>query len=95
MTDWLWLAVPLWFVLSIVSFIQMVMDKRRAVRGSRRIPERRLLFYAAIGGAAGGWAGMRLFRHKTKHAAFAYGLPLLALLHAALLVILFGYGNEG
>jgi len=64
-------------------------DKRRARTGRRRISERRLLLAALLGGAAGGWIGMRLFRHKTKHRMFAYGLPLLTIAHMALLAAVF------
>ncbi len=65
-------------------FLLMAMDKRRAVRGSRRVPERRLFGFAWLGGAAGGWAAMRLLRHKTKHRTFAFGLPALTVLQAAI-----------
>ena len=78
-----WIAVY-WLAVSAISFIQMSADKRRAKRGGRRYPERRLLLFALLGGAAGGWAGMRIFRHKTKHAAFAAGLPIMAVAHVAL-----------
>jgi len=61
-------------------FALMAADKRRAVKGKRRVPEKRLFGLAWLGGAAGGWAAMRLMRHKTKHRAFAVGLPAIALL---------------
>ncbi len=32
--------------------------------------------------------GMKTFRHKTKHVQFKWGLPILALLEAGLLVYL-------
>ena len=61
-------------------FALMSSDKRRAARGGRRVPEKRLFGIAWLGGAAGGWAAMRLMRHKTKHRAFAVGLPVLSVL---------------
>ena len=39
-----------------------------------------------LGGAPGGWLGMRAFHHKTRHWYFRYGFPLLAALDAALLL---------
>jgi uncharacterized membrane protein YsdA (DUF1294 family) len=52
-------------------------DKSRAERRRRRISEKRLLGLAFVGGAFGIWAGMRMFRHKTKHVSFTFGVPVL------------------
>ena len=60
-------------VMSVVSFAAMGLDKLYAKRGERRIPERRLFLFAALGGAVGGLLGMYLFRHKTKHWYFVVG----------------------
>lgn len=76
-------------VMSIALMGMMGADKRRARLGRRRISERRLLLWALLGGAAGGWIGMRLFRHKTKHRMFAVGLPVMTVLHAVLLAAAF------
>jgi uncharacterized membrane protein YsdA (DUF1294 family) len=76
-----------------MSFVMLGMmgaDKRRARLGRRRISERRLILWALAGGAAGGWIGMRLFRHKTKHRAFAYGFPVFTMLHALLFAAALG-----
>ena len=45
-------------------------------KGHYRIPERVLLWLARIGGGAGCWLGMLLFRHKTKHIRFKVLVPL-------------------
>jgi len=76
-------------VMSIALMGMMGVDKRRARLGRRRISERRLLLWALLGGAAGGWIGMRLFRHKTKHRMFAVGLPVMTVLHGVLLAAAF------
>lgn len=57
-------------VLSIIAFILYGVDKRRAKRGEWRIKEIVLLFFSFFGGAIGGILGMKVFRHKTKHAYF-------------------------
>jgi uncharacterized membrane protein YsdA (DUF1294 family) len=75
--------------MSIAMLGMMGADKRRARLGRRRISERRLLLWALFGGAAGGWIGMRLFRHKTKHRMFAFGLPSMTALHAAVIAAVF------
>ena len=63
-------------------------DKRRAVRGRWRIPEKTLLLAAFLYGGLGALAGMRMFRHKTKHRLFTILVPLALFLQAALLCIL-------
>ena len=67
---------------NLLDFILMGADKRRAKQGLRRIPETSLLLVAVIGGSVGGLLGMLVFRHKTRHAAFAAGLPVILLLQA-------------
>lgn len=46
----------------------------------RRISEKTLFVTAAIGGSIGAIAGMWIFRHKTKHWYFVYGMPAILLL---------------
>lgn len=70
--------------MSLVLFVTMGADKRRAKKGARRVPEKTLFLLALLGGAVGGVLGMRVFHHKTKHWYFAWGFPLLALLQLAL-----------
>ena len=79
----LWLAL-----MSLVLFTAMGLDKRKARRGTWRVPEARLFLFAALGGALGGCVGMRVFRHKTKHWTFVWGFPLLALAQLAFLLYL-------
>ena len=76
------------FAWSLFLFFAMALDKRRAVRGRRRIPERRLFLLAFLGGAIGGFFGMRAFRHKTKHTKFVVGFPALAIFQAAVWLVL-------
>ena len=79
------LLLPLWLLLmSLVLFACMGADKHRARRGAWRISEKTLFLPAFLGGACGGWLGMRVFHHKTKHRAFVWGFPLLSLLQLAL-----------
>ena len=73
-------------IVNAVSFLLMLIDKIKAIRGRWRIPERRLLTLCAIGGSLGCTVGMRIFRHKTQKGAFPWGLPLLLLFHASLVL---------
>ena len=76
-------------LLNLISFLLMGIDKYRAKKKNRRIPERTLLWSAFLFGGAGGFVGMRLFRHKTKHKKFTILLPLFLLLQAAALYFAF------
>ncbi len=57
-------------VANLVSFALFGVDKSRARRGRRRVPERTLLMSAAVSGTVGAWTGMRTFRHKTVKRSF-------------------------
>ncbi len=79
--------ILLWVgALSLLGFLLMGFDKHRAKAGGRRVPERVLLWVAALGGAPGAAIGMYLFRHKTRHLRFRYGLPALFLVQAGLIL---------
>ena len=71
--------------INLAAFFLMWLDKRQARRkGARRIRERTLFLSALLGGSAGAIAGMRLFRHKTKHRYFVWGMPGILILQLAL-----------
>ena len=74
-------------LLNACAFAAMGIDKRRARRGAWRIPERTLWLWALPFSAPGAYAGMRVFHHKTRHAAFRYGMPALALVQVAMAVL--------
>jgi len=81
--DWMTAAAVYFAAVNVAAFLLMAADKRRAGTGRRRIPESRLFAAALLGGGAGGWAGMRVWRHKTRHARFVWGMPVLAVLDIA------------
>ena len=68
---------------NVLAFVLMGIDKRRAKKNPSRIPEWTLFLPVIFGGALGGVAGMRLFRHKIPHWYFKYSFPLLLLLQLA------------
>ena len=71
-------------VVNLVEFALMGWDKRRARRGEWRVRERTFFLLALLGGALGGIVGMQVFRHKTKHWYFRYGLPAILILQGGL-----------
>ncbi len=75
-----------------LTFILYRADKKRAVARQWRIPESVLLGLSLLGGCVGAFTAMRVFRHKTRHARFAMGVPILILFHGCLAVYLFERG---
>ncbi len=66
------------------TFCMYGIDKWQAVRGGWRISEAALLWAAVFGGSIGAWLGVVVFHHKTLHASFRYGVPLILLAQVAL-----------
>lgn len=58
----------------------MWLDKRKAKKNKRRIPEKTLFILVMLGGGIGGIAGMYTFRHKTQKARFVIGFPLILII---------------
>ena len=75
-------------VMNVIGVAVMWSDKRRARLHRWRIPEKVLFGVSLLGGSAGTWAGMYLFRHKTKHWYFVVGMPLILVCQAALAIYL-------
>ena len=68
-------------IINALAFLLMLADKYKARKNLWRIPEKVLLGVALLGGSLGATAGMYAVRHKTKHAIFAIGLPLMMIVH--------------
>jgi uncharacterized membrane protein YsdA (DUF1294 family) len=68
--------------MTLVGVAAMWLDKRSARLGAWRTPEKTLFLIACAGGGIGVWAGMYLFRHKTKHWQFVYGIPAIIAVQA-------------
>ena len=79
-----------WYLaaVNLLSFLLYGADKHRAEKGRWRIREKTLFVFPLLGGSFGAFDGMYLFRHKTRHWYFRFGIPLLLLLQAALLFCL-------
>lgn len=65
-------------------------DKQRAIRRDRRIPESNLLLLAMIGGTPGAKYAQRRFRHKTLKQPFAGALGVIGVIQiGGILLLLF------
>ncbi len=80
-------ALAVWLIaINLVTFAVYGADKRRALRGAWRVPEKTLFLLPLLGGSVGALLGMRVFRHKTKHWYFVWGVPAILLAQLALAV---------
>lgn len=73
---------------NLLLFALMGVDKYKARHDRWRVRESTLLVCAVIGGSVGGILGMRVFRHKTRHAVFCYGFPAILALQIVLAGVL-------
>ncbi len=76
-------------IVNMICLLLFFMDKKRAQTGRYRIRERSLFLWALAGGAPGGWLGMYLFRHKTRHLKFKLGFPLIILLQLGIVYYIY------
>ena len=77
-------------IINLVGFFSMFIDKRRAQKNQWRIPEKTLFLFAILGGSIGSNIGMRLFRHKTKHWYFVFGMPAILIIQLVIICLLLG-----
>ena len=82
----IWLFIAYLVIMNIIGLAVMGIDKSKAKRHVWRIPEKVLFLVSILGGSAGTWAGMYLFRHKTKHWYFVIGMPVIFFLHISVAV---------
>lgn len=81
-------------LINAAAFIFMLVDKRKAQKGVWRISESTLINLAIFGGSIGAIAGMKLFRHKTKHPKFYIGLPVILVIQLILAAGVIYYINH-
>lgn len=79
-----------WYLAIINALVLVVYggDKLFAKLDSWRVPEKVLLLLALLGGSIGALLAMQIFRHKTRHLKFRYGVPMILLLQVVALVYL-------
>ena len=82
----IYLKMTLYYLLTvnILTFIIYGIDKYKARHNHWRVREAALLLLAALGGSIGALLAMRVFRHKTQHKKFCYGVPAILLVQLAI-----------
>ena len=73
---------------NVITFVVYGIDKLKAKKGKWRVPETTLLLLAIVGGSVGAWCGVKVWHHKTMHAKFKYGIPLIMAVQVGLLLCL-------
>lgn len=77
------------FIINLVGFLIMFVDKKRSINHEWRISEKTLFIIAIIGGSIGSYLGIYTFRHKTKHLKFTFGIPTIILIQMYLIFNLY------
>lgn len=73
-----------YLVMSLITFITYGVDKRRAIRGDRRVPEITLHALELFFGFPGALLAQQVFRHKRKKPRYLVVFWILVLVHAAI-----------
>ena len=73
-------------VINLIGILIIYIDKRRAMYGRWRIPEKTLIIIALLGGSIGCMVGMKLFRHKTQKIKFVLGYPTILIAEAIIII---------
>lgn len=81
-------------IINIVTFLIFGLDKQKARRRKWRISEKSLFLLAILGGSIGAETGMRYFHHKTKHARFVFGIPLILAVQIVLFLFILSLSNR-
>ena len=74
--------------INIATYFVYGIDKWKAKRSKWRVTEAALLLLAVLGGSIGAWLGMKVWRHKTMHKKFKYGIPLIIIVQVAVVLLI-------
>lgn len=88
--DWRLIVILCYLaIVNIAAFALMGIDKYKAKNNKWRIKEKTLFLSAIIGGSLGAMYGMHMFRHKTKHKSFIFGIPAILIVQILLVIVVF------
>ena len=80
-----WLAV-----VSLISIVICIYDKIAAKKlPKHRTPEKTLIMLSILGGSLAMYITMQIIHHKTKHAKFMIGIPVIMACQIALVILYF------
>lgn len=86
-------AIIIYYLLTInlLTFVTYGIDKYKARHKHWRVREASLLLLAALGGSPAALLAMHLFRHKTQHNKFRYGVSAILIAQVLLVVLAYKY----
>lgn len=64
-------------LINVIGFMIVGIDKHKARRRLWRIPEKVFFILSILGCCPGVYLGLLLFRHKTRHWYFMWGIPAI------------------
>ncbi len=73
--------LPHYLAVSMLTLLLFGLDKRRAIMGTRRVPEVLLHGFELLGGWLGAFIGAQMFRHKVRKTEFMARLYGITALH--------------
>lgn len=73
-------------IVSIIGVILTIYDKRASKHSARRVPEKTLMLFSAIGAGLPMYLTMHFIRHKTKHNKFMIGIPVIMIFEALVII---------
>ena len=71
-------------MINIFTMYTFFLDKSKDKNKKWRIKESTLFLLSITGGSLGALLGMKLFKHKTKHWYFKYGIPFILIVQIIL-----------
>ena len=81
------------YVIAINAFAFTIygVDKLQSIKGGQRVRETTLFILALLGGGAGAWCAMYVFRHKTRKSYFVSGIPVMTGINIFLLFYIINF----
>ena len=79
----MWISVMYLWMINVLTLLTFGWDKARAKRRRRRVPERKLLWLAVLGGSPAALLGRWIFQHKTRKRGFTMWLLGIVLAQSA------------
>jgi uncharacterized membrane protein YsdA (DUF1294 family) len=89
------LVWALWLLWNVATLLVFGFDKWRSRGEGRRIRERTLLWWMAVGGWLGGWLAMAWFRHKTVKQPFRRWAITWTLINPTWLLVWWTFQGRG